>query len=174
MKKAILSLAITVTILSAGGCRKKPTNSNALYKNTFSPIYQEFDITSLVEPKMHARDHQKYGSWNTATLRGNNQYSAVLPVTEGSDTPQMILNKIDTFVKSKTQKARTEGLSPTHLKGTEKHTYTLFMYNWQDRHGELRVWLFPHPDGKHIGFAAHHYEEEFDNKRHVPRFGLGR
>jgi hypothetical protein len=34
----------------------------------------------------------------------------------------------------------------------------MWMYNWEKRHGELRVWFFPCPDGKQIAFAVHHYE----------------
>lgn len=160
MKNTIIFITITAILLFSGGCRKTPSNSTELYKKTFSPIYQEFDILSLVEPKtMDVNDHQEQGSWNTATLQGNTIYSAVLPITEKSSNPQMILQNIETFIKSKTQNTEIEGNYPNQLNGNEEQIYTLFMYNWQNRHGKLHVWLFPYPDGKHIGFAAHHYEE---------------
>ena len=160
MKHTIICITMTAVFLAAGGCRKKSASATELYQKTFSPVYQEFDIASLVEPQsMHTRDHQEQGSWNTATLQGNLIYSAVLPVTEKSGTPQMILQTIESFIKSKTQQIEIEGDFPDRLKGDEEQIYTLFMYNWQNRHGKLHVWLFPYPDGKHIGFATHHYEE---------------
>ncbi len=132
------------------------------FEQLFSPMYRELEAELFgPEGKLHAEDHKKRGSWNPKTKRGSYQIRGILTADSGDIQCGEVLKLVDDFVRARTTKYHVEGESfPTPAEPLDKHAYAMWMYNWQKRHGELHVWLFPYPDGTRMGFAIYHYEEK--------------
>jgi len=115
--------------------------------------------------------HKTAGSWKAKSRRSGNQLRGILSVNLRENPCAEILKLIDRFVQTKTRQYHVEGDIPSSLAREQEHIYTMWMYNRENRHGELHVWLFPYPDEKRIGYAIHHYEEdlnEWDSNAELP------
>ncbi|MBE0535289.1 MAG: hypothetical protein IH624_06420 [Phycisphaerae bacterium] len=160
MNKAGVTFVLLASAALIGGCGKRDADATALYNEVFSDVYKEFGAAALCAAGTIAVEDQKQGgSWNAKTLRGNMHHSGILKVTGGAGHCGEVLKRAEAFVASKTGMYSIEGDAPASVDGTQKHVYTVWMYNLNNRHGELRMWLFPYPDSDRVGFAVHHYEE---------------
>ncbi len=150
-------IAIVFLGLGCAGCSRK----ELAFTELFSPIYKELtpDIWKT-DGKVDIVNQQKTGSWNPKTRRGSNQLEGVLTGSGEEVSCAALLRLVDQFVQSRTGKYHVEGQGPSSLKGDERHIHTVWMHNWESRHGELHLWLFPYPDRKQIAFAIYHSEEE--------------
>ena len=156
MNRVILGTTIACLLIGLGSCSGKVE-----FNELFSPVYKEFKVEVLeLGQHIDVEDHSKRGSWNTKTHRGSYQIRGILQIDSDDIHCGEILKRIDQFVQARTGNYVIEGDTPAEVDSEDKHVYTMWMYNWQRRHGELHVWLFPYPDRKQVGFAIHHYEED--------------
>ncbi len=130
----------------------------ALYEETFSPVYRQFD-SKVWQPvaKPGGQTPKQTGSWNSKTKRGSRQTSGVLQLPSPVNLAQM-LKQVDGYVSQRTAQFHLEEDLPQMVTGKEGTTHTVWMYNCGPRHGELHVWLFPFPEGE-VGFVAYQFEE---------------
>lgn len=131
----------------------------AIFEDTFSPVYKEFD-SKVWQPVAKPSGHtpKRTGSWNSKTKRGSMQISGMLELSSPGNFPQL-LGQVDGYVSQRTTTFHVEGDLPQSLAGKEANTHTLWMYNFGERHGELHLWLFPFPDGNGVAFAVYQFEE---------------
>jgi hypothetical protein len=134
-------------------------DQTALYEETFSPVYKEFD-SKMWQPvaKPSGQAPKQTGSWNSKTKRGSRQISGVLQLPPPGNLAQL-LKQVDGYVSQRTTQFHSEEDMPQFLTGKEAINHTVWMYNCAARHGELHVWLFPFPDGDGVAFAAYQFEE---------------
>jgi len=149
---AVLCLTFGLT-----GCGRKVPDAE--FDQLFSRVYKEFKVDIWTAGgKAKIEDQKKTGSWNPKTKRGSNQLRGILTVSGEGTSCTEILKLVDQFVQTRTGSYHIEGDIPSSITGEQQHIHTMWMYNWEKRHGELHVWLFPYPDGKRIAFAVYHYE----------------
>ena len=135
---------------------------NAEFEEVFSPIYQQFTADVLSGENATVSDQEKSGSWNPKSTRGSYELRGILAMNATEKSCVDVLNAVDRFVQTVTQKYHTEGDLPSSLGEDTQHVYSMWMYNWERRHGELHVWLFPYPGGDKIAFVVHHIEEKLE------------
>ena len=148
--------AVACCVLGLAGCARDDG-----FDQLFSPVYKDFRADVLTAGgTAKLVEHKDRGSWNPKTRRGSKQIRGILSADALENPCDEILKFVDQFVQQRTGKHHIEGDIPSSVNLEQKHAYTMWMYNWEKRHGELHIWLFPYPDGKRIGFAVHHYEED--------------
>lgn len=154
-------VALLVVSLRMSAQSKEPQ-----FERIFSPLYQQFDAASMTIPGSAPKDVKQENSWNTASLRGSRELHGVIEFKPGAATTFDVFRAVHRAVDAVTHKHHVEGADPRLpadaepvLNDGKSPTYAMWMYNWENRHGELHVWLFPYPGGAKIGFAVHLLEE---------------
>ena len=154
----IIGTVALAAVSMVPGCGGK---SPAKFDTIFSPVYREFEPKVLLKAGAATPDDtQDRGSWNTKTLRGSRQLRGILPEAPEENPCAEILRRVDSFIAARKGKFSPEGQLPGSVRGDRKHVYGMWMYNCQDRHGEIHLWLFPDSADGTIAFAAHLYEED--------------
>ena len=111
------------------------------FDQLFAPVYREstVDIWTTSGETM-IEQHEKTGSWSPRTRLRSNQLRGILSIDSEEHTCAEILVLVDRFVQTKTGQYRVEGDIPSSLSAEQEHVHAIWMYNREDRHGELYVW----------------------------------
>ena len=94
-------------------------DQTALYEETFSPVYMEFD-SKVWQPvaKPSGQAPKQTGSWNSKTKRGSRQISGVLQLPPPANLAQM-LKQVDGYLSQRTTQFHLEEDLPQFLTGRE-------------------------------------------------------
>jgi hypothetical protein len=108
-------------------------------------------------------EQSQTGNWNPKTEVGTRQARGILSASTNQTTQTgFIIKAVEQFVQRRTGKYHAEGDLSASISADRKNTHTIWMYNWNTRHGELDLWLFAFPDGKRVAFVIHHREERLN------------
>lgn len=153
-KKVIFYHVMLISLLQMAGCTKKTPD----FETVFSSIYRDFNGQILMPAgSSPLEDAQDRGSWNQSSLKGSQQLRGLLPDQENNGAE--ILQRVEEFIRTRTNSFHYEGDSISTLNANQKHLYGVWIYNSGNRHGEIHVWLFPNLPDHTVAYASYIHEE---------------